>query len=212
MEPRFGHDFSRVRAYAPRLSFRPQPASLGEVVEEVGWSACDTDAGKVTWGVDVKKIPLCMADCAAAHEKAHVKFMQAECAKVSAAIKASEAANKKAGESKSEADLKKAEQALKDAEKATAAYEKWMTDNCRANEEQAYQAGIDACKSDKVVKECAGLKETDQYTKIMKQWETFKKKPPDCPEPPKESEKGKAGESKKEAPKKSPESEKPPTK
>ena len=162
------------------------------------------------WGLDYKKIPICMADCAKAHEEAHVKYMQAECAKLSAVMKKLNEALEKAKKSGSEEDLKKAEQAFKDAEKATKDYEKWVKDNCKANEQQAYQAGIDACKSDKVVKECAGLKETEKYNKIMKQWETFKNNPPGCPEPLKETEKGKGGE-KKEAPKK-PSEEKPPAK
>ena len=72
-----------------------------------------------------------------------------------------------------------------------------MESNCKANELQAYQAGIDVCKKDKVKKLCADLKETAEYTSNMKNWENIKHNPPNCAEPAKETEKEKTSEPKK---------------
>src|SRR5215831_11679664 len=40
----------------------------GVKVEELGRTACDLDQAKMTWSVDVAKLPLCMSDCARDHE------------------------------------------------------------------------------------------------------------------------------------------------
>lgn len=172
-------DNINIHTLKRRLS--QQCSNLKGVTEDAGSAACDPDTGDVVIEVDYKKIPICMADCAFEHERAHKKFMKGECAKVSAAIKASEEANKQARKSGSEADLKKAEEALKKAEEAMNAYEKWFTDTCRENEAQAYQAGIDKCNTKKVQDECASTNDTAKYKNSMKQWETFKNEPPNCP-------------------------------
>src|SRR5947209_16926455 len=76
MKPRFGHDFSQVRVHAAQR----------QITEDVGDAACDVDKGKVVYQLTHEKIPRCMWDCAEEHEKAHVKFMQPECSRLSAAI------------------------------------------------------------------------------------------------------------------------------
>jgi len=152
-------------------------------VEEIGEAHCDLDQAKMTWSLDVKKLPLCMADCAKAHELSHVDYGKASCAKIAAAYKAVMDAIAKAEKSKSDADLKEADQKMKDFEQATKEYTKWFNDTCRDNERTAYQAGIDACSKADVQKSCADLKETDRYEKLMKEWQTFRNNPPNCPAP-----------------------------
>jgi Domain of unknown function (DUF4157) len=201
-EPRFGHDFSRVRVHddlpgmngsasnglltIPQSPFQMRYASLKGRLEEAGEAACDPDKGKVVFKINYDKFPFCMADCVFAHEKAHADFGQAECAKVSAAAKAATDAVEKAKKSGKKEDVEKAEQALKDFEKAKEEYDKWVGQNCKEDEEKAYQAGIDKCKSAEIQKQCADSKETTRYTQIMKQWEDFKKAPPNCAPPPKQ--------------------------
>jgi Domain of unknown function (DUF4157) len=202
MEPRFGYDFSQVRVHAAQR----------QITEDVGDAYCDPDKGKVVYQLNYEKIPICMWDCVEEHEKAHVKFMQPECSRLSAAIKASEKANAKAKGSKSETDLREAEKALEKAEKASSTYDEWFMSTCKANEQQAYQAGINECKKPKVPMQCDDLRETKRYTDIMKQWEDFKKKPPNCPEPAKEEKKEKTSEPKKSEPEKPKQSEKTPGK
>ncbi|HEX3473119.1 MAG TPA: DUF4157 domain-containing protein [Silvibacterium sp.] len=130
-----------------------------------------------------------MADCARVHEQSHVDFGNASCAKLVAVYKAEMDAIAKAEKSKSEADLKDAEQKGAALEKAVDEYTKWFNTTCRENERRAYQAGIDACKKDDVRKSCADLRETAGYNKNMKDWETFRDNPPNCPAPPEESKK-----------------------
>jgi len=202
MEPRFGHDFSQVRVHA----------ALEQITEETGNAACDVEKEKVVYQVDYKKIPKCMWDCAEEHEKGHVKFMQPECSRLSAAYKASTKAIAKAKNSKSETDLREAEEASRKAEEATSTYEEWFMSTCKANEQQAYQAGINECKKPKVPKKCDDLRETKLYTDNMKLWEDFKKKPPNCPEPAREEKKEKTSEPKKSEPEKPKQSEKTPGK
>jgi len=60
------------------------------------------------------------------------------------------------------------------------AYEEWHNLKCRENEGQAYQAGIDACQGAETQERCADLKETERYKQMMKEWEQFKKSPPNC--------------------------------
>lgn len=172
-----------------RLPLSMWPLHVEGVTEEIGSAACDPEAGKVKIQIDYKKIPLCMADCAFAHEKAHQEFMQGECEKLSAAYKEAIDAIARAKKSGTKTDLDKAEEAAKKLEEATAAYEKWFLRTCKENEQRAYQAGIDKCSTKEIQDQCTGLKETEQYKKLMKQWETFKKNPPNCPEPPPEAKK-----------------------
>jgi len=187
---RFGHDFSQAHVHTAWREIQAQTSFRSRYLqgrlEEAGEAACDPDAGKIVFKINYAKFPLCMADCVFAHEKAHADFGQAECAKVAAAAKAASDAVKKAKESKSPDDLAKAEQAVKDFEKAKEAYDKWMDQNCVADEAQAYQAGIDKCKGVDVKKGCADEGETKRYEKIMTDWENFKKAPPNCksPSPP----------------------------
>ncbi len=183
--PRSGRDFCQL----PLRWYAGPPKTL----EEVGSAQCDLDAGKMTWNVDVKKLPVCMADCAKVHELSHVDFGNASCAKLVAVYKALMDAIAKAEKSKSEADLKEAELKEADLEKAVEDYTKWFNTTCRENERRAYQAGIDACNKDDVRKSCADLGETAGYNKNMKDWGTFRDNPPNCPAPPEESKKTEPG-------------------
>lgn len=212
--PSFGHNFSDVQVESPSFKqcipqffFQDEAAKLGDVTEEVGRAFCDTDKGKMVWSVDVRKLPLCMADCAKEHELSHVKSREKRCKEVSTlakatndAIKKSEKSLEKAKKSKSKADIDKAvadtntaEKAMKEFKNAGNDYETWVKATCRKGEELAYQAGIDKCKTKKIKKSCADLRETVKYTRIMKLWEKFKKNPPNCPKPARKSEKKKAG-------------------
>jgi hypothetical protein len=140
------------------------------------------------------KVPLCVADCVRAHELAHVKYRQAECTKLAAAwkkvkdaIAEADAAEAAAKQNKTDADFKKWEAATEKLAKAQAEFDKaitdheqWFKQHCRENEGQAYQAGIDACQGAKVEKECTELGEAARYKQLMKEWEQFKKNPPNC--------------------------------
>jgi Domain of unknown function (DUF4157) len=185
MEPRFGHEFSQVRVHSDASNgLKTPPLSstryVGARTEAAGEATCDPDQGKVVMKINYKNFPICMADCVYAHEKAHADFEQAECAKVSAAAKTAKDAIDKAKANPTEDNMKKAEQAAKDFEKAKQDYDKWMDQNCVADESQAYQAGIDKCNTAEVKKQCADEKATTQYEEFMKQWEKFKKTPPNC--------------------------------
>jgi hypothetical protein len=198
---------------------------LGETVEEIGYSACDPDQGKMVWNVDERKVPVCMWDCAKEHELAHGRFAEKECTKVSAAYQAARDAAKKAGDAvagtgqggskqdnaKIEALLKEAEEATKKATEAVEAYGNWFDQTCRKNEEQAYQAGIDKCGGASMPKQCADLGEAEAYKRTMADWQKLKNDPASCApsppktpvkekvqEPPKENEKKKEEEKKKE--------------
>jgi hypothetical protein len=176
-----GQDFGRLLPLRWHLD-------LPGTVETAGEAHCDLDLGRMTWSVDPAKLPLCMADCAKEHELAHVAFGNESCAKVVAAYKAVEDALNKAKTSKSETDFKDAERKKDDFKTAVDKYTKWFHDTCRENEHRAYQVGIDACKKDEVKKSCADFRQTDEYNRIMRDWERFRDNPPNCepvPEPKK---------------------------
>ena len=179
----------------PQLSFQQEPITP----EELGSTKCDPDKG-MTWKVNLKKIPLCMADCVKKHELDHVDFRKKKCSEVVSAYRAVLKAIKKFEKSKSESDLKKAEKAGKEFKKTAASYEKWVKETCRESEGHAYQKGIDACNTNKVRKQCATLKKTYEYNRIMKQWESYKKNPPNCAGAPKKKNK-KSSRSQKNTPK-----------
>lgn len=154
--------------------------NLPPIVEELGSTRCDVDQQKMIFELKTERIPTCMVECATVHELAHVKYGTEACAKVSTAYQKVTDAIKKVETSKSESDLNEADNAAKEFEKAVAEYEKWHDANCRENERQAYQAGLDACKGAEIEKRCAETGKGGDYKRIMKEWEDFKKNPPNC--------------------------------
>ncbi len=175
----------------------PKAGQLGLpiLIEVLAETTCDPDqGGKVIGKIKTESIPQCMYECVVAHEEAHVKFGQDKCVKVAEAWTAVKLAQnkvdkaiEKAKQSGSEPDMTAAEQALKELQTATTAfdkavkdYESWFHASCRENEKQAYQAGIDKCKTNAVQDQCAELKITDKYTKMMSDWEQYKNNPPNC--------------------------------
>lgn len=186
------------RGKPPNKPVQPPAGSasdIPEITEDLGRAWCDPDQGKVVWELIKTKIPACMLKCAETHELAHVKFGQQECSKVSAVYKTlkdtiSESDKARAALKKDPTDtkarrnaeavttkLKEAKQKLRN---ALDAYKKWHDQTCKENERQAYQAGIDACQGAQAEKRCADSKETDRYKRMMKHWEEFKQKPPNC--------------------------------
>jgi hypothetical protein len=168
-------NFSRIRT-------QQHPVLPGKV-EAVGEAHCDVDKGGMTWSADVKKLPLCMADCTKAHELSHVTFGKKECGKAVAAYKPFAEALKKAHKTESMHNLKDAQKKLDVFEQAAKAYQKWIERDCRKDEHLAYQAGIDACRTREVLKSCADLKETSEHDRILKDWEKFRDNPPNCAAP-----------------------------
>ena len=154
---------------------------MGQIIEDIGEAHCDPDLGRMTWQpVNYEHIPICVADCVKEHEEAHVRFGQEQCAKVSALLKAAQDALKKFESSHSEADAKALRKALDAAKKGADDYSKWHDDNCKQNESQAYQAGIDKCLTPEIQKQCADLGETEKARKFIEVQKKFKQKPPNC--------------------------------
>lgn len=165
---------------------------LPQILEELGSAWCDPDQGKMVWQIKAEKIPSCMVDCVNAHELAHVQYGTAECTKVSAVFKMvsdaiieSDNAVAEARKNQTQPNLEAAQAAAKklevatvEFEKAVADYEEWFNRTCRENEGQAYQAGIDDCAG--AQKECADAGQKESYKRMMKEWEEFKKNPPNC--------------------------------
>ncbi len=173
---------------------RAKAPDVGERTDILGTARCDLDQRKMVWQIHKQKIPKCMWKCAEAHELAHVKYGKGECSKVSAAytkvkqlsaeadrVRAALEKNPtKVNAAKAEDVTKKLTTANEGLRKALDAYKKWLEATCRDDEKKAYQADIDACTGPKVEKQCADLKETDRYKKLMKDAEVLKKNPPNC--------------------------------
>jgi hypothetical protein len=190
-------DVAMQPATSSTPSITPSHWALGEITEEIGRAWCDPDKGKMVFELKTEKIPSCLLDCAKAHELAHVQFGKEQCSKVLAlSKKADEAsaeddkARAEARDTPSKANVRKAQDAVKKSKqaaevfkKAVADHRKWHELTCRQNEGKAYQAGIDACKGPKIQKQCADSKQTNQHKKMMKDWEDFKKNPPNCSSP-----------------------------
>jgi hypothetical protein len=158
-----------------------EPKGLGQIVEDIGVAFCDPDLGRMTWRpVNYEHIPICAADCVRAHEEAHVRFGQEQCAKASALYKAAQEALKKFESSHSEADAQALRKALDAAKKAVDKYAQWKDDTCKENEGQAYQAGIDKCMTPEIQKQCTDLGETEKLKKFIEQQKKFRKSPPNC--------------------------------
>jgi len=181
-----GQSATQSQSTAPPRSTTPPPSTTPPVSPSVtpmaevtgGDARCDPDQGKVVMNLDSFAVAPCLRPCAEAHEKAHVRFMQEQCAKVGAVSQRAQQALAKAKSSRSDANLQAALAAAQELQTANDAYQAWFKSTCIANESQAYKATVDACSTPEVQQQCKDSGKEELYTRNMELWKRYQTTPP----------------------------------
>lgn len=173
-----------VRGYSRHQNVPPPPGR----VTEAGETHCDPELGRPVSSIRRTLVPRCMWSCAEVHERTHAEFMRGPCEDFSIAFwrarfwlhVARQFQEQNNGPEMGRA-LSEAERAAAELRQALTRYLNYMSQTCRYDEGEAYNAGIQACDTPEARSRCAATGETDEYNRQLAFWRRAMTNPPNCP-------------------------------